>query len=483
MNRFIGRQQDIEALNAIVARPGAHLLLVYGRRRVGKTTLLLRWAQQTGRPLIYWVARRDTPALVRQSFVRAIWTWAYPSDHTAAAGNGSSVPTFDSWEPIFELAARLIGQRPVVLIMDEFSYAAQSDPSLPSHLQAAWDHLFKETNITLVLAGSHIGMMVEQMNYHAPLYGRFTAQLPVAPLPFAALRDFLPRYGVAERVAVYAVVGGIPAYLEQFDDREGVGVNLKRLFMDRTSVFQSEPFILIGDVIRRETQTYEAVLRAIATGSHTPQDIGAALALPSTHLSPYLKQLEALHLVERRLPATLPREDRRTSRNSRYHLRDPYLRFYFRFIAPNLDMVEQGLMDVLWERIAEQFRAFIGVTAFEDLCREWTLAQARGHRLPMTPEYVGSHWSADAQVDVVAINWRTHEILLGECKWGADAVGRPVIMELIAKTPKVIPGADWRSHYVFFSRAGFSDAARAEAETVNAILVDLEELEAGLAGL
>lgn len=323
-------------------------------------------------------------------------------------------------------------------------------------------------------------MMVEQMNYHAPLYGRFTAQLPVVPLPFAALRDFLPRYGAAKRVAVYAVVGGIPAYLEQFDDREGVGANLKRLFMDRTSVFQSEPFILIGDVIRREAQTYESVLRAIATGSHTPQDIGAALALPSPHLSPYLKQLEELHLVERRLPATLPREERRTSRNSRYHLRDSYLRFYFRFIAPNLDMVEQGLMDVLWERIAEQFRAFIGVTAFEDLCREWTLAQARGHRLPMTPEYVGSHWSADAQVDVVAINWRDREILLGECKRDADAVDRPVIMELIAKTPKVIPGADWRSHYVFFSRAGFSDAARAEAEAVNAILVDLERLEADI---
>jgi len=104
------------------------------------------------------------------------------------------------------------------------------------------------------------------MGYHAPLYGRFTAQLPVDPLPFSALSDFLPRYSAAERVAVYAVAGGIPAYLERFDDAESVGANIRRLFMRRTGMFRSEPFILVGDVIRRETQTYEAVLKAVAAG-------------------------------------------------------------------------------------------------------------------------------------------------------------------------------------------------------------------------
>jgi hypothetical protein len=378
------------------------------------------------------------------------------------------------------MAARLISDQPVILIMDEFSYAAESDPSLPSHLQAAWDHLFKDRNATIVLAGSQIGMMVEQMSYHAPLYGRFTAQLPVDPLPFGALQDLLPHYTAAERVAAYAVVGGIPAYLEQFDDGENIGANLKRLFIRRTGMFHSEPFLLIGDVIRRETQTYEAILRAIAGGKHTPQEIGSTLDLPSSYLSPYLKQLEALRLVERHIPATVPPDQRRTSRNSRYHLADPYLRFYFRFIAPNLDLVEQELTDVLWERIGDQFRAFVGLTAFEELCREWTLAQARSHRLPMTPELVGSHWAADAQVDVVAINWQERAILLGECKWGADPVDRAVVRELIAKAPKVAPGPEWRIHYVYFARAGFTDAARAEAETVDALLVDLARLDGDL---
>jgi len=279
------------------------------------------------------------------------------------------------------------------------------------------------------------------------------------------------------------VVGGVPAYLEQFDDRHGVGANLRNLFMRRTGMFRSEPFILIGDVIRRETQTYEAILRAIAAGQRTPGEMGTMLDLPSSYLSPYLKQLEVLRLVERRIPATVPREHRLTSRNSRYHLADPYLRFYFRFIAPNLDLIEQELSDLLWERIGEQFRAFIGATAFEDLCREWVLAQARARRLPMTPEVVGSHWAPDAQVDVVAVNWYDRTILLGECKWGIGSVDRSVIRGLIDKTPKIVKETDWQVHYAFFARAGFSDAAKVEAATVGAMLVDLEQLDSDLRAL
>jgi uncharacterized protein len=141
------------------------------------------------------------------------------------------------------------------------------------------------------------------------------------------------------------------------------------------------------------------------------------------------------------------------------------------------------LSQVLWERISDQFRAFVGATAFEDLCRDWVLLKARAQKLPMVPEIVGSHWAADAQVDVIAINWHDKAILLGECKWGADAVARPVIRELIEKTPKVVPGEGWRVIFPYFSRAGFTDAARQEAQAVDALLLDLEALDKGLSGV
>jgi AAA+ ATPase superfamily predicted ATPase len=275
------------------------------------------------------------------------------------------------------------------------------------------------------------------------------------------------------------VLGGVPAYLERFDDSQSLSANIRRHLFRRAGMFRSEPAVLISDLVR-ETRTYEAVLRAVAAGNHTPAEIAGVTGLTSSNLPPYLTRLRDLGLIERRLPATIPPDQRRTTTRSRYHLRDPYLRFYFRFIEPNLDLVEQELTDILWERIGEQFRAFVGLTAFEELCREWTLVQARAGRLPMRPELVGSHWSADAQVDVVAINWRDHDILLGECKWGAEPADRAVVRELIEKAPKVAPGPEWRIHYAFFARAGFTDAARAEAETVGALLVDLDRLDGDL---
>jgi hypothetical protein len=142
--------------------------------------------------------------------------------------------------------------------------------------------------------------------------------------------------------------------------------------------------------------------------------------------------------------------------------------------------VEQDLVDVLWERIGEQFRAFVGATAFEDLCRDWVRVQVRARCLPLVPQTVGSHWAPDAQVDVVAINWQDKAILLGECKWGAGLVSRSVVRELVDKTPKVTPGSDWQVHYAFFAREGFTDAAKSEAATVGATLVDLALLDADL---
>ncbi len=480
MRRFVGRQRELDELDAVPGPEEARFLLVYGRRRVGKTTLVLEWAERTGRPFLYWVATRDTPSQLRADFGRALWSWAHPESRAA--------PRFDSWREVFEAAAPLLeappgeGRRPgsAILILDEFSYAVESDPSLPSNLQAAWDHLFRPRGLTVVLTGSHIGVMTSLTAYHAPLYGRFTGQLPVSPLPFPALKKFLPRYSVAERVAVHAVAGGVPAYLERFDDRQTVGANIQRLFVRRTGMFRSEPLLLIGDVIRRETQTYEAILKAVASGLHTPSEIGKALDLTASYLSPYFKQLEKLQLLERRLPATVPPKRRAGSRKGRYHLSDPYLRFYFRFIAPNLHLVEQELTAVLWRRIGEQFRAFVGLTAFEDLCREWVRVRARAGRLPLLPELVGSHWARDVQVDVVAVDWQGKEMLLGECKWGEGAVGRSVVRALREKAERTVPGDDWAVHYAVFARGGFTDAARVAGEDLGAALVDSEELERGL---
>lgn len=215
--------------------------------------------------------------------------------------------------------------------------------------------------------------------------------------------------------------------------------------------------------------------------------------MTSPSLSHYLPRLIELNLVERRIPATVPLEQRRTSRLSRYYLSDPYLRFYYRFIDPNLHLIEQGLVARLWQTMEGHFRAFVALT-FEELCRAWTLAQAQEDRLPFAPDVVGSHWSADVQVDVVAIAWREKRVLLGECKWGMEDIGRSAVRELVEeKTPRVLAalsdggygkpsysGEGWAVHYAFFARTGFTEAARAEAAQHQAILTDLATLDRDL---
>jgi AAA+ ATPase superfamily predicted ATPase len=472
MSKFIGRQAEIHDLNRLLQESTrlAQFVVLYGRRRVGKTSLLLHWVQQTGQPYLYWVAHRETSEAARYSLTRAFWKYAFP---------GATPPRFDTWEGLFEQMAEVIGDRPLVMIWDEFPYAAESDSSLPSHLQAAWDHLFKNKPLMLILAGSHVGMMVDMMSYQAPLYGRFTGQLFLKPLPFGALAEFFPHYDAAERVAAYACLGGVPAYLEWINPKQSLVANIKQHLFAPSGMFRSEPTLLVGDLVR-ETRLYEAILRSIANGAHTPAEMTTVTGLSSPNLQPYLKRLQELRLVERRIPATTPNSQRETTTRSRYHLSDPYLRFYYRFIEPELDLIELRQVEALWNKISEQFRAFIGMTTFEELCRDWVAAQTRQGSMPFLFQHLGSHWSTEAQVDVVAINWQAKAILLGECKWGLEAVGRSVIRELIDKAPQVVPGSDWHVDYAFFARAGFTEAAIAEASQVNAQLVDLARLDQDL---
>ncbi len=475
MNMFVDREQEIAYLQGVVAEVGAHFVMLYGRRRVGKTTLLTHWAAQSGVPAFYWVAKRESRPALMANLAQHIWAWQH----------GQSQPEIEmrphDWDAVFRLLAQAIGDRRCIVILDELPYVLESDPSFASYLQAAWDHQFKQTQVKLLVSGSHMGMMTRLLDYQAPLYGRFSAQLPLQPLTFPDIAPFLPDYDVLKRVAVYAMLGGIPAYLERWRTSESLQTNIERLFLQRTGWFRNEPMVLISDLTQRETESYEAILRAIAAGKHTREDIANTALLTPTSLSHYLPRLLDLGLIERRIPATVPLAKRQASKQSRYFLRDSYLRFFYRFVDSNLHLIEQGLANRVWSSINDQFRAFVAAT-FEDLCRSWTLAQAQQGLLPFAPDVVGSHWAADAQIDVVAINWQQKQILLGEAKWGEGDVGRDVIRELIDKTPKVVPdnGVGWQVHYAFYTRNGFTEAAHTEARVHNAQLQTMAEMESGL---
>lgn len=474
---FIDRREEFAFLNSLITRkkPGpAQLILLYGRRRVGKTALLHHWGEQSGLPYTYWVASRESAALQRRSFFARLMDM--PEEQATA---------FDSWSSLWQwFAPRLAqDQQKRILILDELSYASDADPAILSALQHAWDQQLKDSNLLLALCGSQVRTMEALMKEQSPLFGRFTGQWHLQPLPFASLQEFFPTWSLEERIAIYSIIGGVPAYLEWLDPERRLVENIRDVILSPGSMFMAEPTLLLYDELR-DLPTYLAILRAISNGHHTLGAIGKACLLGPTALSGSLARLQELHFVERRLPVTLTTAQQRISKQGRYHLADPYFRFYFRFLVPH----QQSLLrsEETLSHIQSELRAFVAL-GFERLCQQWVAQQRATDQLPFRPDAIGSHWSRQVQVDVVAIHWESRQILLGECKWGSERVDRQVVRELIEEKGPLVhgelpdKGAGWTLHYAVFARAGFTDAARAELTARQGLAIDLPTLEAGLA--
>ena len=473
---FVDRIDELAFLNRLLQRthPGpGQMLLLYGRRRIGKTALLHHWGQQSGLPFTYWMAEKEPALLQRRKLYAAV-----------EAIDEQYAPVFPSWTALWSaLAARRSDQRRIV-VLDELPYAMEADPAMLSALQLAWDQHLQRSPWVIALCGSQIRTMELIQGQQSPLFGRLTGQWQLRALPFSALDAFLPGWSIEERIAAYAIVGGVPAYLGWLDPAQSLVENIRQTVLDPGSMFAGEPLLMLYDEVR-EPQPHLAILKAIGGGVHTVDAIANATLISKSHLASYLGRLQDLRLVERRLPATIPPAERLRSRKGRYHLSDPFFRFFFRFIAPNQAQLQLGSAAV-WNTLRHDLRAFIGLTAFEDLARQWVQhAGLQGH-LGFVPEVVGSHWSRTAQADVVAINWHERRIVIGECKWGSDPIDRQVVRALVEQTGPLVlhelphEGRDWRVQYACFARAGFTDAARRYLAEQNGTGIDLATLECGL---
>jgi uncharacterized protein len=470
---FVDREKELHFLNQTLQRDErGQMILLYGRRRVGKTELLRHWAMGSGVPYTYWMAEKESPALQRRKLFARLFD--VPLDKAIL---------FDAWSEFWDWCAPRLASKRQILILDELPYAITADSAMLSALQYAWDHYLQDTPLILVLCGSQVNIMQTIQTHQSPLFGRLTGQWLLQPLPFAALRQFFPNWTAEERVAAYALVGGVPAYLRWLDPQRSLSDNIRHIVVAPGSMFIAEPMLLLYDEVR-EPAVYRAILQAIGAGYHTPKEIGDASLISQSHLSAYLNTLQELRLIKRRLPATLTLAQQRKSRQGRYHLSDPYLRFYFRFLAPHLDDLV-FTPDRVLSRIQQELRAFVGQTTFEELAQTWLALQGRQGRLPFTPQSIGQHWSRRVQVDVVAVNWESRDILLGECKWGTDPVSRQTVQELLeTKRAKVISDlgdtGEWRVHFAFFTRSGFTTAAEALLMEQNGLMVTLAQMDGEL---
>jgi len=473
---FIDREAELSFFNHILQRqyPGpAQFILLYGRRRVGKTHLLRYWAEQSGVPYTYWAAEKEPSAAQRRKLFAKV-------DNRPV----SQAPLLGSWMETWEAIANLIGQEKHILILDELPYAAEGDPAMLSSLQHAWDQRFQHSQLILVICGSQVQSMETLQHRQSPLCGRFTGQWHLQPLPFYTLKTFFPNWSAAERVAAYAILGGIPAYYQWLDPALSLVENIRQRILFPGSMFLGEPTLLLYDEVR-EPQSYLAILKAIGSGCHTLDEISNECLIGKNNLSAYLVRLQGLKFIERRLPATIPTPQRRRSRQGRYHISNPYFRFFFRFIAPFHETIPFDL-DPVMGKVQQELGAFVGQTAFEELAQQWVRQQAKQGVLSFVPERIGSHWSRSVQIDVVGVNWSAQQLLLGECKWGEQPIDKQTVRELLERRgPQIVEkmGIDphrWQVTYLYFARSGSTPAAQAYAQEIGIGLVDLEEMTAVL---
>ena len=472
---FVGRKRELKTLNDLNRRQGSQFLVLYGRRRIGKTYLIRHWLDQVAPeiPTLYWVATQTSTVRQLRDFSQTLFRYINPNIPI------SPDFSYQSWETALQQVAQLAQTGRFVLVLDEFTYVMQANPELASILQRVWDHHFKQGQLFLILTGSLLGIIERTtLDYKAPLYGRATGRMKLHPLPFGALRSLFPNMTTEQRVAVYAMVGGVPAYLNLFSDQLNIRENIEACLVNPANVMATDAVFLLKEQFD-DPRNYTAVIESIANGAHRLTEIAKMAGLATNHLTGYLKLLQDLGYIERQVPATVRHPER--SKKGRYTITDPYLRFYFRFLRPYIADIEYGRLRPVLDLLETHLTDFIGTYTFEELCQEWVRTKVDLDEFYFLADRVGGFWSKSAQCDVVAINWRSKSIFLGECKWGRSEQGLDVVETLRRRRDDVVPNqGSWAVHYGFFTRRSLTPPAVQKAGELKALLISPEMIEADI---
>jgi uncharacterized protein len=418
--KFHGRRRELALLRTAGESPGSAFIPIYGRRRIGKSELIVHF--MAGQPGIYFVGKQAPGGAQLREFLEV-------------AARAMKEPLLadarpDSWKGVFELVVnRWPKGRKLVLALDEFQWMAEASPELPSILQELWDRSWSHGgNVLLILCGSYLGFMERKiLGRGSPLFGRRTAQILLPPFNHLEAAEFHSGYSTVDQARVYAICGGVPMYLAAFDHKLSVEQNLVARLLEETGSLAMEPEFLLREELR-DLPAYHAVLMALAQGKGNPTQLSEAAGIDVRALNYYLTTLVSLGYVQRRHPVT---DQKPAIRQVRYALEDPLLRFWFRFVFPHRSLLRSlGAERGFAELVQPALEAYFG-RCFERLCREsLPLLYAReGVRAAFN---VGEYWDNRVQIDVVGVradNWTD----LGECKWGRIASLSTLHSELESK--------------------------------------------------
>lgn len=459
MHRFVDRKKELDTLSKEYERSEASFVVIYGRRRIGKTALINEFCKN--RRAIFFLATEENEEENRNSFKNTVADFA-----------GSSLlkdSSVSRWEPIFDQIAQCCTEENrLIVALDEFQYLGKANPAFPSILMRIWDQQLKKKNIMLILSGSLIHMMTEQvLSYSSPLYGRRTAQMRIGQISFNYYKEFTPELSWEDQLLHYAVTGGVPKYIELFQDKKDIYTAIQDNIMSRNAFLYAEPEFLLQKEVS-EIGSYFSILKTIAAGNHKLGKIAAVLNIKQTSLSKYLRILSDLDIIKREVPVT--EENPEKSKKGLYFIKDHFIKFWFQFIYPYRGLLEADQDDYVMQKIQSVFIENHVSYVYEDICREkmWDL-------LSMGCQFsrVGRWWGdSDVEIDIVAYDSFGDDIYFGECKYSKNPKGTDVLYSLMEKSQHVNWNrASRRNHYVLFSKSGYTAELKNYAATENVILL------------
>lgn len=463
---FVGRKEELARLEKMYAGEKMEMVVVYGRRRVGKTTLISEFCKN--KRTVFFSCLQMSAAQNLEALSAAV--------ARAEDGASEAVRTFASFADAFTRMAELAARQRLVVVLDEYPYLAKAEPGISSLLQNFLDHQFKETKLFLILCGSSMSFMEKQvLGYQSPLYGRRTAQFKVEPFDYYETAAWFAGRSREEQAILYGITGGVPLYLEQFSPALSLRENLLENFFSRSAMLFEEPGNLLKQELR-EPERYNSIITAVAAGSTKLSEIAAAVRLETGVCTKYIDSLIELGILGRETPVTDPR-----SRRPVYRIEDPFFRFWYTFVPRNMALIQSGRMEKVYDEVVgSRLHDYMG-QVFERICRDWVLFHAED--LPFIPAAAGRWWGGDpktkkqAEIDLVAPSADGTQVIVGSCKFRAAPLG-PGDLALMAQYADAMGGGFSRRYYWFFSLGGFTPAfyERMAAEPKTVRLLTLEEL-------
>lgn len=478
---FIGRETELKFLNDKYETEGGQLVVLYGRRRVGKTETLREFCK--GKPHIFFSCTQTTDRVQLQKFSKQILKEDIPARNY--------VTEFADWEKAIRAVLDLpYGDKKKLLIIDEFPYMCKGNKSIPSILQNLWDTELRDANVMIVLCGSAMSFIEKELLAEKnPLYGRATGIYKMKEMGFYDAAKFFPDYSECDKVIAYSVLGGIPHYLRQWNPKLSVEENIKRNVLTKGCILYSEVDFLLHQEFR-ETPIYNSIIEAVALGNTTLNNISQkSLVEDTSKTSVYLKNLIELGIVEREFSVDTKVKEQANRNRGTYKLTDNFFRFWYAFGFANFSQLEDGDVDGVYEYIVEPALHELASFAFEDVCREFVCEMQKKNELPFRYSKMG-RWTGkttirdinaenglrlgETEIDILCIDRKAEKYLVGECKFKKEPFTYTEYLNTLAKlTPLKEKSA---FYYALFSESGFDEKITEEAKTNGTLLYALEQI-------